>query len=313
MLGSGPGRAGRAARRPRRDPLRRDPRLPRGRPRRPRGHAEPRPCSRASPSSSSPGRWHVYEGIGRDAITTPVRTLRALGAEALVLTNAAGSLRPEAGPGSLVCISDHINMLGFNPLAGPNDDAPARASRRCATPTTRSCASGCTPPPTASATPLHDGVYLAVAGPSFETPAEIRAFRTLGADLVGMSTVPEVDRRAPLRPALRRRSPRSPTSPRGWAGRSSPTSRPFASPRRGRRGLGPLIERFVEELRVIPQELIRKQARRRHPHRRGARRSSSTGIADGGAQRRRRSPRFAMAVFFRGLDATGARRAHAAR
>ena len=69
------------------------------------------------------GRWHVYEGIEGSAITTPVRTLKALGAEILVLTNAAGSLRREAGPGSLVCISDHINLLGFNPLIGPNDDA----------------------------------------------------------------------------------------------------------------------------------------------------------------------------------------------
>src|SRR3954451_8886483 len=69
------------------------------------------------------GRSHVYEGIEAIAITTPIRTLKALGAELLVLTNAAGSLRPEAGPGSLVCLSDHINMLGFNPLVGPNDDA----------------------------------------------------------------------------------------------------------------------------------------------------------------------------------------------
>ena len=123
----------------------------------------------------------------------PVRALKAAGAEALFVTNAAGSLNAEVGPGSLMAIGDHINMLGVNPLTGPNDEAigprfpslrdaydpelratPARDRRR------------------RSASTLAEGVYLATAGPSFETPAEIRAFRTLGADAVGMSTVPEV-------------------------------------------------------------------------------------------------------------------------
>ena len=120
------------------------------------------------------------------------RTLKQLGAEMLVLTNAAGSLRPDAGPGSLVCISDHINLLGFNPLVGPNDDAagPRFPSLRDAyDPELRGRLHAAAD---ALGTELHDGVYLAVSGPSFETPAEIRAFRTLGADLVGMSTVPEV-------------------------------------------------------------------------------------------------------------------------
>ena len=146
----------------------------------------------AQPVAIFSGRWHVYEGIEPSAITTPIRTLKALGAEALVLTNAAGSLRPEAGPGSLVCLSDHINLLGFNPLVGPNDDAlgPRFPSLRDAyDPELRARLHAAAD---ALGTELHDGVYLAVAGPSFETPAEIRAFRTLGADLVGMSTVPEV-------------------------------------------------------------------------------------------------------------------------
>ena len=137
------------------------------------------------------GRWHVYQGIEGDAITTPVRMVAALGAEALLLTNAAGSLRPEAGPGALVCITDHINMLGFNPLIGQNDDAvgPRFPSLRDAyDPELRARLHAAA---AALGNELHDGVYLAVAGPSFETPAEIRAFRTLGADLVGMSTVPE--------------------------------------------------------------------------------------------------------------------------
>src|SRR3954469_24474251 len=138
------------------------------------------------------GRSHVYEGIDAAAITTPVRTLRALGAEMLVLTNAAGSLRAEAEPGSLVCIVDHINLLGFNPLTGPNDEAigPRFPSLRDAyDPELRARLHAAA---NALGTPLHDGVYLATSGPSFETPAEILAFRTLGADLVGMSTVPEV-------------------------------------------------------------------------------------------------------------------------
>jgi xanthosine phosphorylase len=138
------------------------------------------------------GRWHVYEGIDGSAITTPVRTIKALGADMLLLTNAAGSLRADAGPGSLVCLTDHINMLGFNPLTGPNDDAagPRFPSLRDAyDPDLRARLHAAAE---ALGIELHDGVYLAVSGPSFETPAEIRAFRTLGADAVGMSTVPEV-------------------------------------------------------------------------------------------------------------------------
>jgi xanthosine phosphorylase len=122
----------------------------------------------------------------------PVRWLKEQGAETLFVTNAAGSLDADVGPGSLMAISDHINMLGVNPLTGPNDDAvgPRFPSMRDAyDPGLRARLHetadelGIT---------LHDGVYLATAGPSFETPAEIRAFRTLGADAVGMSTVPEV-------------------------------------------------------------------------------------------------------------------------
>jgi xanthosine phosphorylase len=138
------------------------------------------------------GRAHLYEGIPASDLAVPVRTVRSLGAETLVLTNAAGSLNASAGPGSLMALSDHINLMGANPLAGPNDDAigprfvglgdaydpELRAALRAAA--------------DAEGVVLHEGVYLAVAGPSFETPAEIRAFKTLGADAVGMSTVPEV-------------------------------------------------------------------------------------------------------------------------
>ena len=136
----------------------------------------------------------------------PVRALKAAGAEALFVTNAAGSLNAEVGPGSLMAISDHINMLGVNPLTGPNDEAvgPRFPSLRDAyDPELRATLHATAGDRSAST--LAEGVYLATAGPSFETPAEIRAFRTLGADAVGMSTVPEVilARHAGLRVAAR--------------------------------------------------------------------------------------------------------------
>jgi len=137
------------------------------------------------------GRAHLYEGGSLDALRTPVRALRTAGASVLVLTNAAGSLRPEVGPGSLMAITDHINMTGVNLLAGPNDSAigPRFPSLRDAydpalLDVLRESARGL-------GVALFEGVYLAVGGPSFETPAEIRAFRVMGADAVGMSTVQE--------------------------------------------------------------------------------------------------------------------------
>jgi xanthosine phosphorylase len=137
------------------------------------------------------GRAHLYEGGDPGPRITPVRALAAAGAEVLVLTNAAGSLRPEVGPGQLMAISDHINLTGQNPLAGPNDDAIG--------PRFPSLANAYDPDLLAElhasaeelGIELAEGVYLAVSGPSFETPAEICAFRTLGADAVGMSTVHE--------------------------------------------------------------------------------------------------------------------------
>jgi xanthosine phosphorylase len=145
-----------------------------------------------TPVACLQGRRHVYEGGDPGAMRGPVRALRALGTEILLVTNAAGSLRPDVGPGRLMLVADHINLLGVNPLTGPNDDAvgPRFPSLRDAyDPELRARMH-------AAAADLEidlaEGVYLATAGPSFETPAEIRAFRTLGADAVGMSTVPEV-------------------------------------------------------------------------------------------------------------------------
>jgi len=138
------------------------------------------------------GRRHVYEGGDPGAMRAPVRAIRRAGAAALLATNAAGSLRPESPPGSLMALSDHINMLGVNPLSGPNDDevGPRFPSMRDAyDPALRGLLRQCAG---RLGIALPEGVYLAAHGPSFETPAEIHAFRTLGADAVGMSTVPEV-------------------------------------------------------------------------------------------------------------------------
>ncbi|HEY7077079.1 MAG TPA: purine-nucleoside phosphorylase [Solirubrobacteraceae bacterium] len=138
------------------------------------------------------GRRHVYEGGDPGAMRAPVRALRQAGATALLVTNAAGSLRADVGPGRLMAIADHINLLGVNPLCGPNDEAvgPRFPSLRDAyDPELRARLHAAAQ---RLEVDLAEGVYLATAGPSFETPAEIRAFRTLGADAVGMSTVPEV-------------------------------------------------------------------------------------------------------------------------
>ena len=138
------------------------------------------------------GRKHVYETGDAYGMTVPVRWLSGQGAEAILLTNAAGSLNADVGPGRLMAISDHINLLGVNPLTGPNDEAigPRFLSLRDAyDPELRAKLQAAA---AALDVPLAEGVYLATAGPTFETPAEIRAFRTLGADAVGMSTVPEV-------------------------------------------------------------------------------------------------------------------------
>jgi xanthosine phosphorylase len=135
------------------------------------------------------GRVHLYEGKPASASLILVRTLRDLGCASLIVTNAAGSLRADIGPGSLVLIEDHINLLGQNPLTGANVaqrfvDMSEAYSRKLRERVHEVAAR--------KNIALANGVYLATPGPSFETPAEIRAFRALGADLVGMSTVPEV-------------------------------------------------------------------------------------------------------------------------
>ena len=137
------------------------------------------------------GRVHFYEGHRLDVVTFATRVIGRLGVKTLLLTNAAGGINTRFGQGALMVIDDHINLLGTNPLIGPNDDrfglrfpdmseVYSRRLRRLVDEAAH-----------AMNLPIEHGIYIAVTGPSYETPAEIRAFRTLGADAVGMSTVPE--------------------------------------------------------------------------------------------------------------------------
>ena len=137
------------------------------------------------------GRVHLYEGHPAANLALPIRALRLAGCETLVLTNAAGSLRAEFLPGSLMMLSDHINMTGANPLIGNNDERFGPRFPDMTEAYDRALRSRSSDAATALGITLHEGVYLALLGPNFETPAEIQAFRRLGADAVGMSTVPE--------------------------------------------------------------------------------------------------------------------------
>jgi len=147
---------------------------------------------RELPVAVMAGRAHLYEGYRPDQVVFGVRVLGRLGVRALVLTNAAGGINPAFQRGLLVLISDHINLQGANPLVGPNEEslgprfpdmteAYSARLRQIARETAAELG-----------IPVAEGVYAAMLGPSYETPAEIRFLRTIGADLVGMSTVPEV-------------------------------------------------------------------------------------------------------------------------
>jgi purine-nucleoside phosphorylase len=140
------------------------------------------------------GRFHRYEGYSLQEVTFPIRVLRELGATTLIVSNACGVVRPDWSPGDLMLIADHINLLGDNPLIGPNDDRLGprfpdmsqpydEALRTIARDVARQ---------RGIENRLREGVYVAVPGPTLETRAEYRMVRTLGADVVGMSTVPEV-------------------------------------------------------------------------------------------------------------------------
>ena len=138
------------------------------------------------------GRFHRYEGYSLQQVTFPVRVLRALGAKTLIVSNVSGGMHPLWSTGDLVLLSDHINLLGDNPLVGPNVDAegPRFPDMSAAyDPELRKLARAVA---LEHRIVLREGVYVAVPGPNLETRAEYRMLRALGADLVGMSTVPEV-------------------------------------------------------------------------------------------------------------------------
>jgi purine-nucleoside phosphorylase len=138
------------------------------------------------------GRTHYYEGRSMDDVVFAARLFARLGVKTFIVTNASGAIRSDLSAGDLVLITDHINMLGANPLRGPNLDelGPRFPDMSAAyTPRLRAVARAAA---TAEKIELKEGIYVATLGPSYETPAEIRAFRAMGADLVGMSTVPEV-------------------------------------------------------------------------------------------------------------------------
>lgn len=138
------------------------------------------------------GRFHLYEGHRPQVIAEVVNALKAVGVNRLIVTNAAGSLNPEFTPGSLMLIKDHINFSGQNPLVGANDESTGPRFPDMSNAYDRDMRRQAKELAAKLGINLPEGVYLMVLGPNFETAAEIRAFRTLGADAVGMSTVPEV-------------------------------------------------------------------------------------------------------------------------
>src|SRR3990167_9467673 len=138
------------------------------------------------------GRSHSYEGLDYTAVKTYVRTLRAIGCEYFFATNASGSLHQDIGPGELMLITDHINMQPGNPLVGPNDSEFGPRFFPLDNAYDLEMQAILLQVASKETIKLHKGVYISVLGPNYETAAEIRAFRILGADAVGMSTVPEV-------------------------------------------------------------------------------------------------------------------------
>lgn len=138
------------------------------------------------------GRFHFYEGYSMQEIAFPLRVLNAMGTETLIVSNASGGMNPNYARGEIMLINDHINMLGDNPLIGPNDDELGPRFPDMSDPYTERLRNIAEQVALQKSIKMHEGVYLALSGPTMETKAEYRFLRNIGADVVGMSTVPEV-------------------------------------------------------------------------------------------------------------------------
>ena len=137
------------------------------------------------------GRYHYYEGYSIETIIFPIKVMKKLGVEILIVTNASGGINPSFRPSDLMVITDHINFMGVNPLVGPNDSSTGERFPDMSRIYTPEYVELVKKTSAELGIDIQDGVYIAFSGPSYETPAEVRMARTLGADAIGMSTVPE--------------------------------------------------------------------------------------------------------------------------